>query len=195
MRIFIAVLITVLSLGLTVPSGSRAGTIGDAVSGLGAWISDVEASVAGWFERTWTSVTTIAADSDDLALERLKLLATERPGLLGELSEKTGWTLVSYTVEDAEDPRDSIVRLRFESAGSPDDADRATILRSSMATSSDGPSADLLLMRVLLDATVRRDAGSVDGYRLTGVEIELSDELSKRLIHTMNAATTPEQSQ
>ena len=191
MRTFIAILIVTLSLGLTAPTGSRAGTIGDAVSGVGAWISGIEASVAGWFERAWTSFTTISVDGDDEAVARLKVLATDRPGLLGELAEKAGWSLSSFKVEATEDPRDIVVHLRFQSSGSPDDVDRATILRSSMATSADGPSPDLLLMRILLEATVRRDAGPVDGYHLSGLEIDLGEEVITRFVHTPNGTETP----
>ncbi len=172
----VAAMLVVATLG-GVASQARAGMLGDAMVAVGNWVSEAETAMTGWFERLWRRA--VAASRDERAADAFRELVVQSPERLDALAGRAGYALSTYVVARGE-RQDLILRFRH-------DRDLDPAERSSLARELRDPVAldirpELALLRILLDAADWRDAGLGSRYLLTGVEVQVDDAVSSRLI-------------
>lgn len=176
-----AMLVASLLAGSAEPA--RAGAIGDAVVAVGNWVGEAEAAVTAWLRRLWGRVS--APDDDGRAADAFRRIIVEAPEQLDRLAGRAGYALSGYTVR--RDGRQDMV-LRFRHARELPAEDRLALQRELSEAAVD-VRPELALLRILLDADDWRDAGAGGRYTLTGVEVEVSDAVSSRLVFSEPTVT------
>jgi hypothetical protein len=174
------VLVAAVLMAAVVSSDSapaRAGALGDAVVSLGSWLSDVEVSVSAWIDRTWGRV--VGTPDDDRAADAFRRLAVESPEQLDALAGKAGYALSGFTVSRA-GRQDLVLRFRHDRDLGPEE--RLTAMRELKELGMMDARPELSLVRILLDATDWRDAGTGTRFELTGVEVHVGDAVSSRFV-------------
>lgn len=174
--LLVAAMLAVAALGGN-GSPAHAGAMGDAVLSIGSWISEAEATVSAWLERMWGRVS--APDREGRAADAFRRIIVEAPERLDRLAGRAGYVLSSYAV--ARDGRqDLLLRFRHDRELGPEDRLQLTRELSDAAALDLRP--ELALLRILLDADDWRDAGAGGRFSLSGVEVQVDDTLSSRLI-------------
>lgn len=163
--------------GSTAPA--RAGAVGDAMVAAGGWIAEVEAAVSGWIDRLWNRVA--ASNRTERAADAFRQLVVKSPGQLDALAGRAGYALATYAVARG-DHQDLVLRFRHDRDLDP--AERLTLSRELADPLALDVRPELELLRILLDAADWRDARTGSRFLLTGVEVQVDDRLSSRLIFT-----------
>lgn len=165
-----------------IASPARAGAIGDAMLAVGNWVSEVEAAVSDWLDRTWQR---LAVAGGDRAADAFRELVVQSPDRLDDLAGRAGYTLSTYEVSRGE-RQDFVLRFRHDRDLEP--AERRALAREVADPMLYEMRPDLALLRILLDAADWRDAGNGSRFLLTGVEVQVDDGVSSRLIFTKPVA-------
>jgi hypothetical protein len=179
----VAAMLVAAALG-GVTQSARAGAIGDAVVAVGGWVSATEAAVAQWIDRVWSRA--VASGSDERAAGAFRQLLVEAPGRIDELAGRAGYTLSAYSVARG-DRQDMVLQFRY--ARELDPTERQSLARELQDPVSLDVRPELSLLRILLDASDWRDAGSGGRFMLTGVEVRVDDDVSSRLIFSKAMVT------
>lgn len=177
-----AVLVAAMLVAAAVGGGiapARAGAVGDALVAAGGWIAEVESAVSGWIDRLWNRVAT--SHRTERAADAFRQLVVESPGQLDALAGRAGYALATYAVARG-DHQDLVLRFRHDRDLDP--AERLTLSRELADPAAFDVRPELELLRILLDAADWRDAGAGTRFLLTGVEVQVDDRLSSRLIFT-----------
>lgn len=167
-----------------VASPARAGVIGDAVVSAGGWVAKVETAVSGWFDRVWGRV--VATGQADRTAEAVRQLAVTAPERLDAVAKRAGYALSSYVVA-RDGSRDLVLWFRHSRDIATDE--RQTLKRELTDESMLDIRPELALLRILLDANDWRDTGISDRYRLTGVQVQVDDTMSSKLIFSEPGVT------
>lgn len=174
------VLVAVMLVAATVSGGAapvRAGALGDAVVSVGGWLSELEAALSAWIDKTVGQIT--GAQDDTRSADAFRRLAIEAPEQLDVLAARAGYALSSYAVVRA-DRQDLTLNFRHDRDLATDE--RLALLQELNDRASIDARPELALVRILLDAADWRDAGPSARFRLTGVEVQVDDSVSSRLI-------------
>lgn len=159
------------------PAPARAGTLGEAVVTVGGWIGEAEAAVSAWLQRLWGRVS--GPDREGRAADAFRRIVVVAPEQLDRLAGRAGYALSGYTI-DRDDRQDMVLRFRHSRDLSPED--RLTLSKELSDKGALEVRPELALLRILLDAEDWRDAAAGGRFHLAGVEIEVADTLSSRLL-------------
>lgn len=174
--LLVAVMLVAATVG-GIGSPARAGAVGDAMVAIGGWVGEVEATVVSWFDRLWRRVA--AADREERAADAFRQLVVLSPDRLDDLAGRAGYALSSFAVRRG-DRQDFVLRFRHDRDLDP--AERLSLSRQAADPASLDLRPDLALLRILLDAADWRDATIDSRFLLTGVEVQVDDTVSSRLI-------------
>ena len=174
--LLVAALLVAATLGGWGPP-ARAGTIGDAFVSAGNWVGEVEAALSAWLERVWGRIST--PDRSARAADAFRRIMVESPEQLDRLAGRAGYVLAGYAV-GRDGRQDLVLRFRHDRDLGVEDRQRLASELSDDAMLDVRP--ELSLLRILLDADDWRDAGAGGRYSLSGVEIQVDDTVSSRLI-------------
>lgn len=158
-------------------SPARAGAVGDAVVSVGGWVGEVEAAVSAWLQRLWGRVS--APDREARAADAFRQIVVAAPERLDRLAGRAGYVLSGYAI--ARDGRQDLV-LRFRHDRDLGPEDRLKLSRELSDATALDLRPELTLLRILLDADDWRDSGAGGRYTLSGVEVQVADTVSSRLI-------------
>ncbi len=161
--------------GMSAPA--RAGVIGDAALAVGGWISEVEEAVSAWVERFWQRVD--AGEREDRAADAFRQMVVLSPDRLDDLAGRAGYALATYEVSRG-DRQDFVLRFRHDRDLDP--AERRVLSHELADPARLDTRPDLALLQILLDAADWRDARSDSRFLLTGVEVQVDDTVTSRLI-------------
>ena len=155
----------------------RAGTVGDVMLAVGNWVNEAEASFSRWFDGLWQRVA--LSGRDERAADAFRQMVVLSPDRLDALAGRAGYALSTYEVSRG-DRQDFVLRFRH-------DRDLDAMERQSLSREVADPGLpdlrpDLALLRILLDAADWRDAASDSRFLLTGVEVQVDDTVTSRLI-------------
>lgn len=172
-----AMLVAAIVGGVAAPA--RAGVAGDVILTVGNWINEVEASLSSWYERLWQRVA--VSGRDERAADAFRQLVVLSPDRLDALAGRAGYALSTYEVSRG-DRQNFVLRFRH-------DRDLGSVERRSLSREVGDPAQrelrpDLALLRILLDATDWRDAAPDSRFQLTGVEVQVDDTVTSRLIYS-----------
>jgi len=156
---------------------ARAGTIGDAFVSAGNWVGEVEAALSMWLQRLWGRMA--KPDRESRAADAFRRIMVQSPEQLDSLAGRAGYVLAGYAV--GRDGRQDLL-LRFRHDRDLGAEDRQRLVRELSDDAMLDVRPELSLLRILLDADDWRDAGAGGRYRLSGVEIQVDDTISSRLI-------------
>ena len=174
------VLVAVILVAATVSGGAvpvLAGALGDAVVSVGGWLSELESALSAWVDKAVGRIT--GSQDDTRSADAFRRLAIEAPEQLEVLAARVGYALASYAVAPA-DRQDLTLNFRHDRDLASDE--RVALLRELNDRASIDARPELALVRILLDAADWRDAGPSERFRLTGVEVQVDDSVSSRLI-------------
>lgn len=177
-----AMLVASLLAGPVPPA--RAGVIGDTVVAVGNWVGEAEAAVSAWLRRLWGRVS--ASGGHERAADAFRRIIVEAPEQLDRLAGRAGYALTGYSVR--RDGRQDMV-LRFRHARDLAPEDRLALNRQLADAAALDARPELELLRILLDADDWRDAGAGGRYTLTGVDVDVSDSVSSRLVFSEPTVT------
>jgi len=141
------------------------------------WVNDAEASVSTWFDRFWQRVA--VAERDDRVADAFRQMVVLSPDRLDDLAGRAGYALSTFEVS-RNDRQDFVLRFRYDR--DLEAAERRTLSREVAEPATPDVRPDLTLLRILLDAADWRDARSDSRFMLTGVEVEVDDSVTSRLI-------------
>ncbi len=175
--ILVAAMLLAATAGVAAPA--RAGVVGDAVVAVGAWIGEVEEAISGWAGRLWKRMA--ASNQDARAADAFRRLLVEAPDRLDTLAGRAGYTLAGYDVAVG-DRRDLVLRFLHDRDLDPEERRLLAHEVQDPATIDIRP--EVTLLRVLMDASDWRDAGPPGRFRMTGVEVQVDDTVSSRLMFT-----------
>ncbi|MEQ9333407.1 hypothetical protein [Thalassobaculum sp.] len=155
----------------------RAGTVGDVVLAVGNWVNEAEASFTRWFDSLWQRIA--VSDREARAADAFRQMVVLSPDRIDALAGRAGYALSTYEVSRG-DRQDFVLRFRH-------DRDLDSVERQSLTREVADPTQfdlrpDLALLRILLDAADWRDAASDSRFLLTGVEVQVDDIVTSRLI-------------
>ena len=172
-----AMLVAAIVAGAAPPA--RAGMVGDAMIAVGGWVGEIEASLSAWMARLWGKVTT--SHHEERAADAFRQLVVESPDRLDRLAGRAGYALSGYAVARG-DRQDLVLRFRHDRDLAPDE--RTALARELRDPAALDVQPELALLRILMDAADWRDAGAGSRYMLSGVEVQVDDGVTSRLIFT-----------
>jgi hypothetical protein len=175
--VLVAAILLAATVGAATPA--RAGVVGDAIVAVGAWIGEVEETLSDWAGRLWKRVA--SSNTEARAADAFRRLLVEAPERLDALAGRAGYALAGYDVAVG-DRRDLLLRFRHDR--DLDSGERGLLARELQDPATLDIRPELTLLRLLMDASDWRDASASGRFRMTGVEVQVDDTVSSRLLFT-----------